>query len=61
MTAPPPIQVIAIACQLRQIAAYAQKYDSERLFVRGLLRDALNEIERPDRRLPPLNKAEARS
>ena len=57
MTAPPPIQIIAVKCQIEAIARFAQKYDCA-LTIRASLRDALVLLERaPERRerlaLPP--------
>jgi hypothetical protein len=57
MTAPAPIQVVAVVSQIREIARFAQKYDCA-LAIRAALRDALVLLERaPEPRerlaLPP--------
>jgi hypothetical protein len=52
MTAPPPIQVVAVVSQIREIVRFAQKYDCA-LTIRAALRDALVSLERaPERREP---------
>jgi hypothetical protein len=52
MSAPPPLPAAAIRCQIARIVAYAQRHDSERLWIRCALRDALLALERPERREP---------